>query len=96
MPRIHARFYAPPLWERHAGGGSLAGEQIADLDKRHFLAWRPRGLCLLVLLQASLDDEDAFPNREAEQPQFAKSGFMRRPQAVRWGTIQIEVSSQIS
>jgi hypothetical protein len=48
------------LWERHAGG-SLAGEQIADLDKRHFLAWRPRRLYLLVLLQAGLDDEEQDP-----------------------------------
>jgi hypothetical protein len=56
------------LWERHAGGGSLAGEQIADLDKRHFLAWRLRRLCLLVLLQASLDDEDAFSTVKPSSP----------------------------
>src|SRR5206468_11021061 len=65
MPRIHARFYAPPLWESHAGG-SLASEQIADLDKRHFLAWRPRRLCLLVLLQAGLDDEEQHPCQDDE------------------------------
>jgi hypothetical protein len=29
-------------------------EQIADLDKRHFLAWRPRRLCLLVLRKRAL------------------------------------------
>jgi hypothetical protein len=39
------------LWERHAGG-SLAGEQIADLDKRHFLP--PVREALAVLSVAGL------------------------------------------
>jgi hypothetical protein len=46
--------------------GALASEQIADLDKRHFLAWRPRRLCLLVLLQAGLDDEEQHPCHDDE------------------------------